>query len=353
MHPAEMRAALYLGPEQIELRRVPIPEPKAGEILVKVRAATTCGTDVKTFRRGHPKFPPPLIFGHEFAGDVAALGAGVERFKPGMRVTANVFAECGGCFYCQHGQGNLCDNLEYNFGAFAEYMVIPGSIARLNTFEIPAEIPYAEAAILEPLVSVVHAQRLVQIQPGESVAILGAGGPIGMLHLQMAALAGAAEIIAVEKSPLRLAAVGQLGANHLLDPGELDLVETIRQLTGGRGADVVIECAGTKATWEASMQAARKGGRVLWFGGLPAGTRVELDATHLHYNAIVLYNTHGGTAQDAREAMALIASRTLNLQPLLSGFLPLEQVELALRKMMAGEVIKIVIDPQLEADISC
>lgn len=152
----EMCAAVYLGPEKIELNTVPIPEPAAGELLVKVRVATSCGTDVKTYRRGHPKFSPPFIFGHEFGGDIVKVGEGVERFHEGMRVTANVFAECGECFYCKKGQGNICANPVYNFGAFAEYMIIPASIVRRTTFEIPAYIPYAHAALLEPLATVVH-----------------------------------------------------------------------------------------------------------------------------------------------------------------------------------------------------
>jgi L-iditol 2-dehydrogenase len=137
---SDMRAVFYLGSEHVELRRVAVPTPKAGEVLVKVKVALTCGTDVKTFRRGHPKFPPPFVFGHEFGGDVVEVGAGVEAFRPGMRVTANVFAECGQCFYCRRGQGNLCENLVYNFGAFAEYMTIPESIVRVNAFEIPPHI---------------------------------------------------------------------------------------------------------------------------------------------------------------------------------------------------------------------
>jgi L-iditol 2-dehydrogenase len=163
----KMRAAVYLGPETIELRTVSIPQPATGEILVRVRAATTCGTDVKTYRRGHPKFPPPFIFGHEFGGDIVKVGEGVERFLEGMKVTANVFAECGECFYCKHGQGNICINLVYNFGAFAEYMIIPASIVRRTTFEIPPHIPYAHAALLEPLVTVVHGWHKVAIQPGK------------------------------------------------------------------------------------------------------------------------------------------------------------------------------------------
>ena len=340
-----MRAVFYLGPERIELRRVPVPQPQAGELLVRVEVALTCGTDVKTFRRGHPKFPPPFIFGHEFGGEVVAVGAVAEAFRPGMRVTANVFAECGQCFFCRHGQGNLCENLIYNFGAFAEYMLIPAPIVRLNTFEIPSHISYAQAAIVEPLVTVVHGQHLIGIRPGESVAIIGAGGPISLMHLQLAQRAGAAQIIAVGHSPARLAAAEALGVTAVINAHAQDTVAAVRELTGGYGADVVIECAGTKLAWETAVEAVRRGGRVLWFGGLPGGTKVELEAGRIHYGEIALLNMHGGTAAEAREAFDLITAGALNVQALLSGELPLEAVEQGLRRMLAGEVIKLAIRP--------
>jgi L-iditol 2-dehydrogenase len=345
--PKEMRAVVYLGPEKIELRSVPIPEPAQGEVLVKVRAATTCGTDVKTYRRGHPKFPPPFIFGHEFGGDIIKVGNRVEKFKEGMRVTANVFAECGECFYCERGQGNLCSNLVYNFGAFAEYMTIPASIVRGATFEIPDPIPYAYAALLEPLVTVVHGWHKMAIQPGETVAILGAGGPISLMFIQLLLRAGAAQVIAVGHSPARLEVARRLGASHLINAYEQDTIKAVQDLTGGVGANVVIECAGTKSTWETSVEVVRRGGRVLWFGGLPGGTKIEIDAGRVHYGEIDLLNMHGGTIKDAREAFDLIVSGAMNVAPLLNGELPLEQVELALKKMIAGEVVKLVINPDL------
>jgi L-iditol 2-dehydrogenase len=342
----EMRAAVYLGPEKIELRTVPIPEPAEGEILVKVCAATTCGTDVKTYRRGHPKFPPPFIFGHEFGGDIVKVGDGVKNFHEGMRVTANVFAECGECFYCKCGQGNICANLVYNFGAFAEYMIIPASIVRRTTFEIPPHIPYAHAALLEPLVTVVHGWHKVAIKPGETVAVIGAGGPISLMFIQLLLRSGAGRVIAVGHSPARLDVAKKIGATHLVNAKEVDTITAIRELTDGFGADVVIECAGTKQTWETSVDIVRKGGRVLWFGGLPGGTRVEIDAARVHYGEIDLLNMHGGTVENAQEAFDLIVSGAVNVAPMLNGDLPLEQVELALKKMIAGEVVKMVIKPE-------
>jgi L-iditol 2-dehydrogenase len=263
-----------------------------------------------------------------------------------MRVTANVFAECGECFYCKRGQGNICTNLVYNFGAFAEYMIIPASIVRRTTFEIPPHIPYAHSALLEPLVTVVHGWHKVAIKPGETVAIIGAGGPISLMFIQLILRAGASQVIAVGHSPMRLDVAKKIGATHLVNAHEQDPITAVRELTDGYGADVVIECAGTKQTWETSVDIVRKGGRVLWFGGLPGGTRVEIDAARVHYGEIDLLNMHGGTVENAREAFDLIVSGAVNVAPILNGELPLEKVELALEKMIAGEVVKMVIKPE-------
>ncbi|RPI86952.1 MAG: hypothetical protein EHM41_06685 [Chloroflexi bacterium] len=344
-----MRAVMYLAPGHIGLKQVPKPKPGWGEILVRVRAALTCGTDVKTYRRGHPKFPPPFIFGHEFAGDIVELGRGAAGFSIGQRVTANVFGECGECYYCRQGQGNLCENLVYNFGAFAEYITVPASIVSRNTFVIPDHIPYRNAAVLEPLVPVVHGLNLIRIQPGEIVAIIGAGGSISLMHLQLARLAGAGEIIAVGHSDSRLSTAARLGATKTINAHQENTTEAIRRSSGGRGADVVIECAGTKEAWENSVNSVRKGGRVLWFGGLPGGTKVELDAAFIHYGEISLFGVHGGTAQDARQAFELICSGKLNSDILLTDEYPLEAVETALQSMIRGETVKAVINPLMHA----
>jgi L-iditol 2-dehydrogenase len=342
-----MRAIAYLQPQVLELQNIPVPQPKPGEVLVKVMAAPTCGTDVKTYKRGHPKFPPPFVFGHEFGGDIVAVGEGVSRFEPGMRVTSTVNAECGECFYCLKGQGNLCENLDYNFGAFAEFLTVPASIVKKNLFEIPGTLSYAEAAVVEPFATVVHGQELVKIQPGEIVTVIGAGGPIGILHTQMALLAGASKVIGIDRSDARLAVLEQFGKIMKANPMKDDIQQIVQRETGGYGSDVVIECAGTKTTWEQSVDLVRRGGRVLWFGGLPGGAKVELDAARLHYGEITLLNLHGGTAANARQAFDLIASRKIDTKCLLSGEVSLEGVEDALNKMITGEVIKMVVNPNL------
>lgn len=343
-----MRAVQYLGPGKLELKTdIPLPEAGEGELVVKVLQAVTCGTDVKTYKRGHPKFKPPSPFGHEFTGEVVEVGRNVKQFKVGMRVTSNVFAPCGACYLCKMGQGNLCENMIYNLGAYAEYFRIPAPIVRYNTFEVPDDFPAAQAAVLEPLVSVVHAQARLAIQPGESVVILGAGGPIGLMHLQMALRSGASIVIAVDLSSTRLEIAAHLGASSCIKAPDASLKEKVDELTAGRGADTVIECAGTAETWIQAVELVRKGGRVLWFGGLPGETKVELHAHKIHYGELTMLGTHGGTPLDALHAFELITAGVINTAILISAEVGLDQVEPALERMAAGEVIKVAINPAL------
>jgi L-iditol 2-dehydrogenase len=341
----KMKAVFYLGPGELAVQTVPIPRAAEGELVVRVRSATTCGTDVKTYLRGHPKFSPPSPFGHEFAGDVVEVGLGVECFKLGMRVTANVFAPCGVCFLCKMGQSNLCEDMVYNLGAYAEYIRVPAPIVRFNTFELPEAFPYAQAAVLEPLVSVVHAQARVAIQPGESVVIIGAGGPIGLMHLQMAVRSGASQVIAIDRSQTRLEVAAELGATKSILVPDPSVDKQVFELTQQRGADVVIECAGTAETWLQAIEMVRKGGRVLWFGGLPGGTSMTIDAHKIHYGELTLLGTHGGTPLDALRAFELLTSGVINSAALISDEVGLNQVQDALDRMSRGEVIKVAIDP--------
>lgn len=340
-----MQAVLVLGAGQLEMREVDVPEPGPGEILVRVKAATTCGTDLKIFRRGHPKFPFPFVFGHEFGGDIAAVGTGVNTFKVRMRVTANVFGECGECFFCQKSQGNLCENLEYNFGAFAEYHLIPASIVRQNTFILPEQLAYAEAALVEPLVCVVHAARKIAVRPGERVAVIGAGGPISLLFIQLVRQAGAGEVITIGRSQIRLNAARQLGASTVVNVHEVDPLAVVHELTAGYGVDAVVECAGTLDAWLSAVKMVRRGGWVLWFGGLPGGIEVPVDAARVHYGEIDLINSHGGTAEDAAIAFDLIASGKVDAKALITHKMPLSRVGEALQLMAAGEAIKVALLP--------
>ncbi len=339
-----MRAMFYLAPGKVELREMPVPEPNAGEVVLRVRAATTCGTDVKTYLRGHPKIAPLSPFGHEMAGDIVSVGPGVDGFVPGMRVMPHNTAPCGSCYYCRHGQHNLCENLTYNFGAYAEYARVPAPIVRQNMYEIPSSTSYAEAAIIEPLSTVVHGQDLIDIQPDESVAIFGAG-PIGLMHLQVALRRGASMVMVVDNLPNRLGVAAQLGATHIINFDEREPVAFIKELTEGRGADVTIEATGKKEGWVNALSAIRMGGRVLWFGGLAGGTSMELDSQFVHYGEITIHGIYHSTPATVYKAYRYIADGIVNTKILVSREYPLAKLVDAFDAMLAGSIVKAAIIP--------
>lgn len=342
-----MRAMIFYGPGKLVLEEVQIPEPANDEILVQVRTSTTCGTDLKALKRGYRLLTPPCGFGHEFSGDVVRVGKQVKRFKPGMRVTAHNSAPCNRCFYCKQGQHNLCENIIFNYGTYAEYHIVPGPIVELNTFPIPNHVSYAQAPLIEPLMCVVHGQRVLQIQHGERVAVIGTG-PIGLMHIQLSRLAGAVQIIAVDLSDKRLGIAKKLGATHTLSAGE-DNSKEIRRLTGGRGVDVAIESAGAVEAWHTAIHSVRKGGRVEFFGGLKENTPVEFDTGLIHYGELTLYGTFHGTPLDVQRAYELIVSGVVDTDSLISDEMPLEQAVEALGRMDKGEVIKVALRPDLSS----
>lgn len=341
-----MRGVFYLEPGKLELRKVEIPKPGPDDVLVKIRAATTCGTDVKTYKRGYHNIKPPSLFGHELAGDVAAIGANVTNFHVGQRVVPHISAPCGVCFHCKHDQQNLCPNLFLNWGAFAEYILIPGKIARLNMYPMPDHLDYQQASIMEPFSTVVHGHRVCPIQKGDTVAIFGSG-PIGLMHLQLAVSSGASKIIVVDLKDTRLEEARKLGATSVLNPARDDTVAMIKDLTEGFGADVTIEATGVKAGWENAFSSVRMGGRVMWFGGMAGGTTLEIDTTKMHYGEITAYGIFHSTPHDVYIAYQMICSGALNTKALVSTEMPLEHVEKALLAMIDGTVEKVAIKPEL------
>jgi L-iditol 2-dehydrogenase len=340
-----MWATVYLGPGELSFRQMPIPETGPDDILVKVRTALTCGTDVKTYRRGHPKYNPPTLFGHEFSGDVVRVGANVTTFAPGMRVVAGNTAPCNECYFCKRGQPNLCDNLLVNLGAFAEYICVPGPIVRQNTFQVPDHVEYREAAIIEPLACVIHGQDLLQIEPGESVAIVGAGGPIGLMHLQLALRRGAYPVIAIDINEMRLKTAQALGATRIVNSAAEDAVAAVHALTNGRGADVVIESAGARPAWLMALSLARKGARVQWFGGLPGGTQVEVDSTRVHYDELQISGVYHLTPLSLERAFRMVCNGQIDAKSLVTHEVPLSELETGLKMMAEGKSIKVAVVP--------
>ncbi len=343
----KMRAALFYGPRDVRLEYVEIPRAGKGEVVVKVEVALTCGTDLKTFQRGHPvllkRFPSP--FGHEFAGVITEVGEGVEGFRPGMRVVAANSAPCNDCFFCQVGETNLCENLDLLNGAYAEQIKIPAPIVRQNLWEVPAHLSLKAAAFCEPLACVLHGLDSVQIKPGDHVAIIGAGS-IGLLLVQVCKRAGA-HVILTSRNAQKLALAKSLGADAVV---ELDTVRSgddiIRQMTThGHGVEVAIEAVGRPELWELAVTLIRKGGTAILFGGCEPGTSIRIETKALHYGERKLVGVFHHTPHAIRRALEMIASRQLQLDPLITEELPLSHLGLAFRKMESNGVLKMAIYP--------
>jgi L-iditol 2-dehydrogenase len=340
-----VKAAVYLGPGQLSYQEVDLPAINRGELLVRVKAALTCGTDVKTYRRGHHLMEPPMLFGHEFSGDVCEVGDAVEGFAEGTRVVAANSAPCNSCFFCRRGKQNLCDDILFNWGAFAEYIRVPARIVERNVYEIPPGLSYEEAALVEPLACVVLGNEAAGISPGDSVVIAGGGGPIGLMHLQLAVHRGPEQIVVIDLNENRLQLARELGAARVVNPEAEDPFAVVGDLTDGRGADVVIETAGVPEVWQMALQLVRKGGSVVMFGGCPAGTQIPLDAGHLHYGELTIKGVFHHTPHTVWKALELLRLGVVKAEPLITGQLSLKDVEQALRMVAAGQAIKMAIIP--------
>lgn len=344
-----MRAAMYYGPKDLRIEQVPVPEVGPTDILVKVHAATTCGTDVKTFFRGHPNMVPPSRFGHEMSGDIVAVGKDVVGFREGMRVAPSNTGPCGDCYFCKRGQPNLCEFQRTHLlnGSYAEYLLIPQHIWRQNMFEIPKHVSYAAAALVEPLSCALYGLEESNVRMGDIVAIIGAG-PIGLFFIQLAKLQGA-RVIACEISEKRLAMAKQVGADEVVSVADRDeQIKAVHALTPrGRGVDVAIDATGIPEVWEAAIEMVRKGGLFNAFGGAPRGTKITVDTYLLHYCHLTIKGVYNTTPWHAEAAMDLIERGQINTDLIVSAEWPLDRLVEALEKQKAGEVIKVAIRPDL------
>ena len=348
---SSMLAVRFYKPGEVKVETTPIPRAGPGELVVKCVVTLTCGTDVKMYKRGHRLVQPPQIIGHEFAGVVTEVGDGVKKFKPGMHVVAANSAPCNKCFYCLTKQPNLCEHLEENLvgfswpGSYAEYVLIPERIVRQNTFVVPDNVRMEHVACLEPLACVVHGWDLVNMQSAGTAIVIG-GGPIGLLHLQLASLHGATRIVLCDVVDQRLEEAKKIGTEVItINSAREDLAERVGDLTDGRGADIVIEAVGRKETWEAASKLVRRGGTILLFGGCQGGTSVTFDADKIHYGELHLQGTFHHTPSAVERAFNLIASNRVSIGPLITHQMPLEKAEEALKMMGEGKALKIALLP--------
>jgi L-iditol 2-dehydrogenase len=271
---------------------------------------------------------PPVPFGHELAGTIANVGEGVTGFSLGDRIVPLNSAPCDECYFCRQGQQNLCDDLLFNNGAYAEYLRVPARIVAKNTLRIPESLPLEFAALTEPLACVVRGLEESGAKPGQSMIVIGAG-PIGLMFIHAAALGGV-DVIAVVRRAEQAGTAKHFGARQVVsldETGEESAVAFARALTpGARGADIVIEAVATPKTWQWAVEMVRKGGLVNFFGGPPSGTVVALDTNRLHYGDITLKASFHHTPAACRRALELIASGQFKSADFLTGRATLQQI---------------------------
>lgn len=332
----QMMAAVLYGKEDLQIEAVGVPEIGHGDVLVRVKTALTCGTDVKVFRRGYHArmIVPPALFGHELAGDIVALGEGVRGFRLGQRVVAANSAPCQKCFYCRRGNENLCDDLLFNNGAYAEYIRIPSRIVKHNLYEVPAHVSYEDAALIEPLACVLRGLEETSIQPGDNVAVIGLG-PIGLMFVRLAKVYGA-RVLAIGRRKTQLDRAAHMGADELLiSSGTETVVREVRALTQGRGADIAIEAVGHPDVWDTAVKILRRGGTVNFFGGCPNDSRISLDTSLMHYSEITCKASFHHTPAHIRKALEIVSRGDISARDFVNRVEPLANLLDVMRHLMS------------------
>ena len=341
-----MRAQVFYGPGDLRFEDIPVPEPEPGGLVVRVEAALTCGTDVKTLRRGHPVMIPhvPTVFGHELAGVVTAVGRGAPGVKEGDRIVAANSAPCGRCPLCAANRPNLCENLLFVNGAYGEYIALPPPLVARNVVGIGPRLAASSAAFAEPLACALLGVERGRVEAGMTVVIWG-HGPLGCL-LALAAGQRGARVVIVGKAGWRLDRIRELGLGTCVDaPSVPDMVGHLRGLTGGRGPDVTVDATGRPEVWEQAIEGVGRGGTVILFGGCAPGTSVRVDTGRAHYEELTLVGAFHHTPAMIRRAVELLESKAIEPSGLLTHRMGLGQVKEALALMERGETMKVLVDP--------
>jgi L-iditol 2-dehydrogenase len=344
-----VKAAILLGKEQIRIEDVVPPPLKPGEVRIRIEAALTCGTDLKVFKRGyHAKMiVPPAVFGHELAGVISEVLSPTSKvqnwnWQIGDRVVVANSAPCGECFYCHDQQENLCEDLLFLNGAYAESIVVPARLVRKNLLRLKPETAFRDAALTEPLACVVQGVEDAKLRAGQHVLILGAG-PIGLMFTALAKNLGC-DVAVADRQAARLEAARRLGASQIIDIGDGgNLVTKIREATK-TPFDTVIEAVGKPETWEASVHLVRKGGMVNFFGGCPSGTTITLDTTIIHYSNLTLLASFHHTPRTVRRALEFIEAGVIRAKDFVNGECPLTQLPELFKSMVKdNQTIKTLI----------
>jgi L-iditol 2-dehydrogenase len=330
-----VKAAVLHGREDVRVENIEPPALAPGQVRVRIEAALTCGTDLKVFKRGYHArmIVPPAVFGHEFAGSICEIGEGLSGWKTGQRVVVANSAPCGSCAACLRGQENLCDDLLFLNGAYAESIVVPSRLVQKNMLPLASTTRCADAALTEPLACVVQGWEEVGPRAGQNVLIMGSG-PIGLMFATLARHEGCRAVLA-GRGP-RLQTARKLGADHIIDVGPSgDFVAAIEK-QGREEFDVVIEAVGKPEAWQAATRLVRKGGKVNFFGGCPAGSTVTLDTNLLHYSNLTLYSSFHHTPRTIRRALELIETGVVRASDFVDGEALLDDLPGLFQSMTAG-----------------
>lgn len=345
-----MRAAVYEGIGDIRVKDFPDPDLPRDGVLMKVRSAAICGTDVRTFRHGSPFFEPPWIIGHEIAGEVIAVDRGVSGFKIGDRVTVAAGIPCGTCEPCVRGWTHLCRNVKahgfHYSGGFAELMPMTSETVKHNGINhIPGHVGFDEAALTEPLSCVLNGQDLVSVALGDIVVVIGAG-PIGCMHVEVARLRGASKIFLIEVNPQRLRQAETFQADVVIDGAKEDAVAAVKKITNNRGADVVIVACPAKIAQTQAIEMAAVRGRISYFAGLPkADSVVPIDANILHYKELALFGAFASSPRQNKIALDMIATGRINISAIITHRLPLSEITQGIELVEKGQALKVVLHP--------
>src|SRR4051794_35847856 len=331
-----MKAAVLYGKEDVRVEDVPVSPLKDGEVRVQIEAALTCGTDLKVYKRGyHAKMiVPPALFGHELSGTISEIGSDVVGWKMGDRVVVANSAPCGECFFCRNHQENLCEDLLFLNGAYAESIVIPERLVQKNMLRLRDDTLFSAAALTEPLACVVLGLEQCKVKAGQRTLVIGAG-PIGLMFVRLLAHGGC-HVAVAGRGEGRLAAARRLGAVAVIQITDAGEMLKACADPDGRGYDLVIEAVGKPETWEAAIRLVRKGGTVNFFGGCPAGTSVRFDSSLIHYSNLILLASFHHTPFAIRRALDLIETKVVNHTDFVDGECPLSELPELFRSMSSG-----------------
>jgi len=348
-----MLALRFYAPEDLRLENVPEPTCGTDEVKIRVKNCSTCGTDVKIRKNGHQNLAPPRIIGHEIAGEVVEVGSGVAGdWKPGDRVQVIAAVPCGKCHECRKGWMAVCQNqtsVGYQYdGGFAEYMIVPREVLAVDGMNrIPDGVGFAEASAAEPFACAINAQEQLGIEPGDDVVIFGAG-PIGCLHVRIARgvhRAGRIILVDINSERLKMSA-DAVKPDVVINASEVNIVEEILKLTGGRGADVVITATPANITQEQAVSMAARNGRISFFGGLPkTNPTITLDSNLVHYRQLHIHGANGSAPEHNRRALDYIASGEVPVADLITRRIRLRDVMDAFGIVERGEAIKVTVEP--------